>query len=617
MKVNTAAAFILAGVALALFLKAGSGVWKPTISKVCAGLVTFVGLLTLLEYLLGWDLFIDQILFKEPAGAVDTFSLGRMAPNTAMNFLLLGSALLLLHSETRHACSISQLLALIVGLVAWLPIFGYLYQMKPMAGFGPYTLMAFHTALTFVFLSIGVFMARADRAFASVIAGQHWGSVMARQVLPAALILPPVLGWFRLEGQRAGWFGVEMGLALMTVIHCVLLVALIFWSAWSLNRGDADRQRARDVLLESEERYRSLVEASSQIVWTTNAQGQVVRPVPAWQDITGQKDDEVMGSGWSEALHPEDKKRVLDSWSEAVKAKSHYEVEFRARRRDGVYRSFQARGVPVLTSDGEIREWVGTCSDITERKEAENEIRTLHGKLQQRIVELGSINKELEAFSYSVSHDLRAPLRSIDGFSQALLEDCEEKLDATGKSHLHRVRSATRHMGQLIDDLLNLARLSRVEMGRERVDLSALAAGIAAELQKAGPERPAEFILAEGLTELGDARLLKIVLENLLGNAWKFTAKCPRARVEFGALETAGSETVYYVRDNGAGFNMAYASKLFGAFQRLHSSDEFPGTGIGLATVQQIIRRHGGRTWAEGEVGKGATFYFTLGATYE
>lgn len=225
--------------------------------------------------------------------------------------------------------------------------------------------------------------------------------------------------------------------------------------------------------------------------------------------------------------------------------------------------------------------------------------------------ELVAVNKELEAFSYSVSHDLSAPLRSLDGFSQAMLEDYNDKVDEQGKDFLGRIRAASQRMGQLIDDLLELSRITRIEMHRETVDLTALAQTIAKELQEREPQRRVEFVIAQGAVADGDSRLLRVALDNLLGNAWKFTAKRPDARIEFGITRHKGG-TAYFVRDNGAGFDMTYADKLFDAFQRLHKPTEFPGIGIGLATVQRVIRRHGGSIWAEGAVGKGATFFFTL-----
>jgi len=259
---------------------------------------------------------------------------------------------------------------------------------------------------------------------------------------------------------------------------------------------------------------------------------------------------------------------------------------------------------PYYGGAGNVTHAVVVSRDTTERQRAED-------ALCERTAQLESTNKELEAFAYSVSHDLRAPLRSIDGFSQILLEDYTDKLDAEGQDYLRRVRVASQRMAHLIEDLLTLSRITRREMRREPVDLSALAREIVAELKQREPDRQVEFVIEEEVTADGDAGLLRVVLENLLGNAWKFTARHPRASIEFGVTQRDG-ETAYFVRDDGAGFDMAHADKLFGTFQRLHSAAEFEGTGIGLATVQRIIHRHGGRVWADGAVEQGATFYFTL-----
>ncbi|MBI3574405.1 MAG: PAS domain S-box protein [Gammaproteobacteria bacterium] len=286
-----------------------------------------------------------------------------------------------------------------------------------------------------------------------------------------------------------------------------------------------------------------------------------------------------------------------------------------------VHRHKNGHDIPVeiflqlVHLEGQEPRFVAMVRDVTERKRIEQEIRQLNTSLERKVIErtaeLETANKELEAFSYSVSHDLRAPLRGIDGFSQALMEDYADKLGDQGKGYLQRVRAASQRMAELIDDMLKLARVTRAPMQREPVDLSTLARSIAAELQRIQPQKPVDFVIEPKLHAAGDPKLLRVLLENLLANAWKFTGKQERPRIELGARRDNGTP-VYFVRDNGAGFDMRYAHKLFGAFQRLHTIAEFPGTGIGLATVQRIVHRHGGRAWADAAEGHGATFFFTL-----
>ena len=244
-----------------------------------------------------------------------------------------------------------------------------------------------------------------------------------------------------------------------------------------------------------------------------------------------------------------------------------------------------------------------------------DELLRANAELEQRVREYAAkaeaATKELEGFCYSVSHDLRAPLRSVDGFTHALIESSHDKLDTVEREYLQRVRAASHRMGRLIDDLLHLSRVGRREMRAQETNLSDLAVSVSRELQTSDPSRHVEFVITPELSGKADERLLKIVLENLLGNAWKFTGKTERARIEFGRGTKDGVEA-FYVRDNGAGFDMTYADKLFTPFARLHSPNEFPGTGIGLAVVQRIINRHGGRLWAEGEPNRGATLWFAL-----
>ncbi|HEX7767790.1 MAG TPA: PAS domain S-box protein, partial [Nitrospira sp.] len=366
-----------------------------------------------------------------------------------------------------------------------------------------------------------------------------------------------------------------------------------------------ERKRAQEVLRESEERFRTLANNMSQLAWMADAQGWIFWYNRRWFEYSGTTLEDMEAWGWQKVHHPEHVQRVVDKMRHCFRTGEVWEDTFPLRGKDGNYRWFLSRAVPIRNEEGEVFRWFGTNTDVTEQRESEDALKENRERLE-------AVNKELEAFSYSVSHDLRAPLRSIDGFSQALLEDCAGRLNEQEKDHLSRIRAASQRMGQLIDDLLKLARLSRQDLCRRPVDVSELAQSEAADLRQAWPNRQVNLTVAPGLMADADPVLFRVVLGNLLGNAWKFTSKQARAAIEVGAMSHDGT-TAYFVRDNGVGFDMAYADKLFGAFQRLHAITEYPGTGIGLATVQRIVARHGGRVWAEGQAGQGATFYFTLG----
>jgi PAS domain S-box-containing protein len=378
-----------------------------------------------------------------------------------------------------------------------------------------------------------------------------------------------------------------------------------------------EQRRAQAALLASEQEFRTLAESVPQIVWITRTDGWNVYFNRRWVDYTGLTLEESYGHNWITPFHPDDQKRAWDAWQRATKNVDTYSIECRLRRADGAYRRWLIRGVPMRNASGEILKWFGTCTDIEDIKQAQDEVQKLNAHLEQRVrdrtAELEAVNNELEAFSYSVSHDLRAPVRAIDGFARILADEHAGALTAEGHRVLNVVMKEGERMGRLIDDLLAFSRIGRQSPQTEEIDVAALVDEVYRELAALAPGRRIELRVAALPRAQADLALLRQVLVNLIGNAIKYTRPRELARIEVGG-SVRGSENVYQVKDNGAGFDPRFADKLFGVFQRLHSEAEFEGTGVGLALVQRIINRHGGRVWAESQVDQGATFYFTLPA---
>ncbi len=373
------------------------------------------------------------------------------------------------------------------------------------------------------------------------------------------------------------------------------------------------RKMIEEKLRDSEERFRVLVEQASDAIFLHDHQGRFSIVNRQACESLGYTREELLSMSVTDLETDFDLASAQVAWSQ-VQYGETYTLCGHHRRKDGT--TFPVEVRLSLCEIRGSRYYLGLVRDITDRRRAEEALQELNATLEHRVAErtreLTAANRELESFSYSVSHDLRAPLRAIDGFARALGEDYESMLDATGRDYLNRVTAAAGRMGQLIDDLLGLSRISRLDLTRHQVDVSSMARSIAEDLHRGQPGRGVEFQIKEGVTLNGDHRLLRVLLENLLGNAFKFTAKKPVARIEFGSYREADGQQVCFVRDNGAGFDLQYGHKLFGAFQRLHSVREFPGTGIGLATAQRIINRHRGRVWAEGRPNEGATFYFSI-----
>jgi PAS domain S-box-containing protein len=1009
MKANNALGFVLAGISLRLAMAESPQSWQQKTSRLSADAVALIGLLSLCEYVFGWNLRIDNLLFPDTAANSGLFP-GRMASSTAASFLLTGLALMALDIKIRRHRP-AEWLALIVGVVSTLALMGYAYGIPSLYQIAPYASTALHTAFAFVAVSLGILLARPDVGLMRIFTNDTLGSQMARRLVPAALVIPFVLGWLRVKGQDQQMYGIGFGRALYTVVLTAVFVFLVWWNARSLDRIDSDRtraqgeladqkfaldqhaivaitdvrgtityvnekfcaiskyskgeligqnhrilnsghhpreffeqmyhiiangkvwhgeiknrakdgsiywvdttivpfvggegkpwqyvairaditerkraeelrerlaavvessedaiisktlegiitawnygaekvfgyssaeavgksvlmllppeganeeaeilarivhgestqhfetvrvrkdgerievsvtispirdgsgrivgaskiarditerKRAEEALRQSEERFQAMVNGIPQLAWMAEADGHIFWYNQRWYDYTGTIPEQMEGWGWQRVHDPRVLPDVLDRWRGAIASGTPFDMEFPLRGADGSFRAFLTRVLPVRNSEGRVVRWLGTNTDISDRKQAEErlallakdlahkaedlarsredlqaqsamlklvldsmgegliaadreghfllwndaanqimgrgaadlpteqwtphykvflpdgitpfppdrlplvralrgesvrvdliveppenatgrfievtarplkdargslcggvavlhditqrraderEIRKLNEELEirvaERTAELAEANKELEAFTYSVAHDLRAPLRHIQGFSKALLEDFGTGISPAAKDYVHDIVQGTQRMGQLVDDLLSLARIGRQELRIQVTALNSLVEEVLRDLKKDTHGREIHWQVGELPFAGCDPGLMKQVFFNLLSNAVKYTAPRKSAVIEVGQTNVEG-RSVIFVRDNGVGFNMKYADKLFGVFQRLHRKEDFEGTGVGLATVQRIIHKHGGRIWAEAEIDKGATFSFIL-----
>ena len=725
MKSNTAVGLTLLGVSLTLL----GAFPKQKFSRLVAGsfsvVALLIGTISLAQYIFSIDLGFDQLLFSEAPGGAETFVPGRMALITCLCFMMAGAAL---HMIAANYKKFRHLPDLFLGATAMTSIFvllGYGYDEATLRQLGFYGSMAVHTAMAFLIITFGGLMLYPAQRITAPIFQKTAVGQMLRWVLPASVLVPVLVGWLRMAGERAGLYGTGVGVSLSVVMTITLLLALALIGGSLLDRSQNRTREVERQARENDQRLRALLDNSRVSVHINNLNGQLifanrqfeeifnvapsdaqerkaadtfgdklamlhafadrhvlstgspyefeeevdsadgkrnylcskfpmfdsdgkvyaigcvstditerkraeneinkffelsnnlhcianqdgyfVKLNPAWESVLGFTREELTTTRLLKFIHPDDIEPTLAEIARQSNGQSVIAFENRYICRDGTYRTLLWNSTP--SADGKLM--YATAKDITDRKLIEAKIAALNKELAQRAVALEAANAELEAFSYSVSHDLRAPLRSIDGFSLALLEDYGGKLGEEGDDFLRRVRAATQRMAQLIDDMLQLSRVSRGDFTREDVDLSKMAHSLVASYRVKHPERDVEFTMPDGIIVEGDYRLLHVVLDNLIGNAWKYTSKVEKARIEMGALPVEGT-TAYFIRDNGAGFDQNYAGKLFGAFQRLHTAAEFEGTGVGLATVRRIINRHGGRVWAGGIVDRGATFYFTL-----
>jgi PAS domain S-box-containing protein len=742
VKVNAAICFILIGFALWVLKKEPSpaaSTWKPA-AKIAAVIASVAGLVSLLEFLFGWDLGIDQLLFT--AGAEDipgSVRPGLMSPLAGFGFFWLGVTLLALDFKSRLARWSAQLLPCIVAVAA---MFGILdFVLDPTT---THTHISPITACVLFLLSFALMFARPQWGLGILVASPTMGGTLTRRLFPAAILVPLVVGWLRWKGELTGLYSEWTALTLMSVFSAVLLSSLTAWTAFLIDRSEREREQTEQERSASEERFRLLLDGvRDYAIYMLDPDGRVVSWNTGAQNLKGYRAEEILGQHFScfytardrekgtpglelqaaisqgrfedqgervrkngsafwanvviAPLHDEagklrgfskvvrdvtERKRVEEKlktaslyarslleasldplvtisrqgkitdvnlatetvtgvsrerligsdfseyFTEPDKARQGYEQVFAAvsvrdyalaiRHTSGSVTDVLYNATLFKSADGAIEGVFAAARDVTERKRAEEEVRRLNAELEQRVIQrtaqLEAANKELEAFTYSVSHDLRAPLRHISGFAKMLTEEFGTTLPPEAQHPLQRIQEGTRRMGLLVDDLLNLGRIGRHEVRLQVTGLNTVVNEVLAELKAECEGRQVQWKIDNLPFVDCDPALMKQVFQNLLSNALKFTRPRNPAIIEAGQKDQDGTQVVF-VRDNGVGFNIKYADKLFGVFQRLHRPEDFEGTGVGLATVQRIIQKHGGRIWAEAELDKGATFYFTLGAS--
>lgn len=632
MNPATAVAFILSGSSFLLLNTRIQSKNKHIIASVLAGCVCLIGILKILELITGIELGLDSALYAVTSYGTDAVAtnFNFMSATAAVCFIFVGFSLFLLNMDVFPTPTLAHLLVFITGLVSVFSLLCSAFSVN--ADERSMAPLSVNTSLCFLFISVSVLFIQADKGLFKAFTGKASGGMTAKFLVPAAIIIPVLLGYLRIHGEHAGLYNTEFGTALYSTAIIALSFIVLSVNSNSLNKRDAFRdrieQRLENINIELETRVR---EGTDTILKNEKIYKTIASNIPNSAIFILDKDERfqlIEGDSFEKLGYS--KVNMLYKKAEAVIPPHRYAVlgplykrmlngeRFAMQRRvNGL--DLYVQYVPLMNIEGSDNMGMIISIDISDVKQAENEIRDLNRKLEKKVIagteQLIAANKELEAFSYSVSHDLRAPLRAIDGYTRMIEEDYGKLLDDEGKRLLETVQSNAKRMGVLIDDLLSFSRLGKKELLKTNVNMTANASAALTEINKTVDHRAA-IMVEDLLPVLADYAMISQVFINLISNAIKYSKKKDKPVVRIHS-ERAKNEIIYSVSDNGAGFDMQYAGKLFGVFQRLHNMDDFEGTGVGLAIVHRIITKHGGRVWAEGKVGEGATFYFALPVTDE
>lgn len=637
MNPMSAFSFVLLGFALYLNLNQSDSRTSRNIIRLIALFVIFVGFSKLYSILSGLDLGTDKILFPDKISTVVVNGFpNRMAPNTAFDFVVLGSALFLSSFRKDVLSSISNYLCILVLLIGFFSVIGYVYQVQEFYGILSFIPMAIHTAISFIFCSFSLLLINGDSGFMKVFTSKGSGGILARVLIPFLIIVPVSFGYIRIYLNKLNPVSLELGVGFLITGIILTFFVLVWFVASQLEKSDIARTEAERKLFElnreleklvssrtmdlfkSENRFRTIIEQFPYPVLTYTPEGVCTGTNFAWEEMWNTRRDVLVD--YNILKDPQIKEAgflpfVEKAFSGEPAISEPFLYDPKLIGSSGRDRWLQMVLYPVKNTAGNILEVIVVHQDITASKEAENEIRLLNNELEERVrvrtEQLVSANKELESFSYSISHDLRAPIRGIGGFTQILMEDYGVNFDAEGKRIIGKIIENAKQMGQLVDDLLEFSRLGRTELAEKEISMKELATTVYKELMNLESGREIFFEIQDIPNVRADQPAVRQLWVNLISNAIKYTKKTGSPVIQIGFMESEEG-TVFYVKDNGAGFNMQYYHKLFGVFQRLHSNSDFEGTGVGLAIVKRIASRHGGNVWAESKEGEGATFYFTL-----
>ncbi len=639
MNPMSALAWIFLGLSLFLQVDKYSSSNSLLISRILAVIASIGGVLRLAEIVTHYTIRVNYLFFSNVAGdnAADADSM-HMSSATALSLVLIGLTLFLSSFENKRIKYFGNYSALVVFVIGLFSIIAHAYQVHELTGFLIHFSMSIYTASCFFLISLAVMFVNSEVGFMRTFSSHYLGGTMSRLLIPSAILIPLFLGFVRLLANWRYAISVELGVTLLISSIIFIFYALIWFLAAALNRSDIGRTAAEaklrklnedleqkiktrtDELDKSEKRFRSLVENNDDIIALLDEELKSIYRSPSAEQITGWTDEERGLISGLALIHPDDKETIAEIVKAALNNPGKvYNITMRTKKKNGSYIWLQGT-ITNKFNDPSVGAIISNLQDITLRKEAEERLAKLHeeleNKIAERTAELQNAIKDLESFGYTVSHDLRTPLQVISAYSSVLAKKHCAANDADAQAIVQEIKDYTRQMSRIIESLLHLSQSGREVIEKIKVDMNEMVSKVIAELKVVNKDAITEQKINPLPPAFCDEGLVKLVWMNLISNAIKYSRKAIHPFIEIGANELNG-ETVYYVKDNGVGFDMQDAGKLFGAFQRLNQAAEFEGSGIGLAIVHRIVTRHGGRIWAESKKDEGAAFYFTLAPKQE